>query len=242
MTAEEVESNLHDHLAAIAHKQAHVSFAVLFVLGLLLVLGAVGGYIGLRSYEGQLAKAEAREAQYDADRKQFAEELKTRDAQRAADAQRVEELIAGVAARAAKPLPPVIKAGLDPTATVSEAKDALQAVLSDRPTFGTLNIDLDGNVALRLPQLQILVSDEVDLKRLRLDAVDYQTVISTQKGTISSLTNDLATEKDLNVKANKVIDGYKSLAKKSKWKKFFGGAKTALLMAAAAYGGHMLPK
>lgn len=240
MTAEEVQSNLHNEFAALAHKHAHVSYAVLAVLGLLLVLGTIGGVFALKSYDKQIARAEARELQYDQDRKSWQEELKVRDAERAADALRVEQLMAGIAARQAQPLPPAVKAGLAPTATVVEAKVALESLMGDRPNFGTLSMDTTGNASLRLPQLQILVSDEVDLKRLKLDFSDSQKVVELQKGTISSLTKDLDTEKGLNTEANKVIADYKKIAKKSKWKKFFGGTKTALLMAVAAYGGHLI--
>lgn len=226
----DLHAQLAQHLADLSKKHASISYVVLGVLGLVLVLGTVAGYFALKQYDAQLARAEAREELYDQDRKAWAAELKTRDAERAADAQRVEELIGQIAARAAKPLPPVIKAGLDPSASLAEGKMALEAVMGDRPTFGTLNIATDGNASLKLSQLQILVSDEVDLKRLKFDFADAVKVIDLQKGTISSLTKDLDTEKALNVEANKSISDFKKLAKKSRWQKFMGGAEKVALV------------
>lgn len=236
----DLHAQLAEHVADLAKKHASVSYLVLGVLGLLLVLGTFGGYMALKSYDAQLARAEVREQQYDADRKSWQEELKARDAERAADAQRVEVLMGQIAARAAQPLPPVVKAGLAPTATVLEASEALGSVMSDRPTFGTLNIAPDGNASLRLPQLQILVSDEVDLKRLKLDFSDSQKAVELEKGINSSLANDLSQCKSLNADADKTIADYKRLAKKSKWKKFLSGAEKVALVAGGIYIGHKL--
>lgn len=226
----DLHAQLAQHLADLSKKHASISYVVLGVLGLVLVLGTVAGYFALKQYDAQLARAEAREELYDQDRKAWAVELKARDAERAADAQRVEELIEQIAARAAKPLPPVIQAGLAPKALPSEVKDALQASYADRADFGSLSTDQAGNVVLSQPQAQIVLLGAVDLKRLKLDFADAVKVIDLQKGTISSLTKDLDTEKALNVEANKSIEDFKKLTKKSRWKKFMGGAEKVALV------------
>lgn len=240
MTPEEIQSNLHDQFAALAHKHATVSYAVLFVLGLVLALGAVGGYIGLRSYEGQLAKAEAREQQYDADRKSWQEELKIRDAERAADAQRVEQLMGQIAARAAQPLPKPIQTALKPDATIPDIEIGLQMAFKGSPEFDVPFPSTPPYVPLSAQQAQLVTQTKVDKDRLTEDLKDEKTIAGLQAGTISSLNTDLTQCKVTLSASDKVIADYKKLAKKSKWQKFLGGAKTALWMAGAAYVGHKL--
>lgn len=240
MTAEEMQSNLHDQFAALAHKHATVSYAVLFVLGLVLILGAVGGYIGLKSYEGQLAKAQLQEMQYNQDRKAWEEELQVRAAAREAEALKVEQLLAQIAARPSQPLPKPIQTGLKPDATIPEIGFGLDLAFKGLPGFQTPVIPFGPYVQLTGQQAQTVTQSKVDLDREKLDNRDLTLAITVEKSTISSLNTDLTTCKTTLSEADKVIAGYKKVAKKTKWQKFLGGAKTALLMAGSAYIGHKL--
>lgn len=196
--------------------------------------------MGLRSYDKLLARAEAREVLYDQDRKAWQAELKVRDAERAADAQRVEELIGQIAARAVKPLPPVIQTALKPDASLPEIGFGLDLAFKGSPGFEG-PVTLAGSyVQLSGPQAQTVTQSKVDLDRAKLDLNDEKTIANLQNGTISSLSKDLDQCKDLNTQSDKVIADYKKAAKRSKWQKIWDGAQKVILFGAGAYLGSKL--
>jgi len=229
-----------EHISTLLQHHVTVSYLVLAVLGVVLALVAVGGYLGLKAYGNAVAHAEAIEAQYDADRKVFAQTLAEHDAQRAQDAKQEAQLLAQIAQRDNTPPPAIVSEGLKPDASVSEVKNALQSVLSDHTPPVTPTITDSGQIAVSPTGAQQLVTDELDLSRLQADFRDQTVLYTTEKQDNALLTQDLNKCKGTLSEANQTIDVWKKAAKKSKWQKFLSGSKTALLIAASAYVGHKL--
>lgn len=238
MEEKDLQAQLAQHLADLSHKHFTISYLFGGILALVLIIGSFGGYVALRSFDNQLAKAEVREQQYDADRKSWQDELKVRDAERAADAQRVEGLMGQIAARAAAPLPKPIQTALKPGATIPEVEIGLQMAFKGSPEFDAPFPSTAPYVPLSAPQAQLVTQTKVDKDRLTEDLKDEKTIADLQSGTISSLNSDLNQCKTTLSASDKVIADYKRLAKKSKWKKFLGGAEKVAIFAVGAYIGH----
>lgn len=226
--------DLHSHQVTVSY------FFITIIIGLVLCMG-VGGFLGLRSYEKLLDRAEAQEEKYDADRKSFYDTLAQHDADRAANDAKQNQLIAGIAARAKEVPAPVIQAGLQPSATAVEVKNALEASVSPRHTdMGPVEVQGEF-LALRPSQAQILVSDEVVLTRTLADLGDTSKVLELEKQTNSSLTSDLTQCKATNVEADKTIALYKKAAIKSKWAKIWDGTKKGIILAVGIGIGRAIP-
>ena len=232
--------NIQSEVAALAHRHLTLTYGLVGTLVLMLALMGLGGYLGLKAFDTQLARQEVRDAQYQSDRKTFLDQLTAHDSERAAQAQQIADLEAQIAHRDAKPLPPAVQAGLKPDATFEQAKTALEQAYVDTPSFGTLNIDTGGSIALSVPQSQQVIQTKINLDTTRGDLKDTQSIVDLQKQANVSLTNDLGACKDLNVKAEADIAGYRKLAKRSRWQKFIGGAEKVMLLAVGGYIGHKI--
>jgi hypothetical protein len=234
-------ADLHQQLvaeyAALAHKHVTVSFTLIGVLVLVLGLGAFGAFLGLRSYEAQLSKAEARELQYNADRKSWQDTLAQHDAQRAADAQQEAQVIAQIAARAKQAPPPVIQVALSPTATAAEEATGLaQAYASQIEPVVTP----DSRLSISQPEAKLIISNKLTGDKALADLVDETKLYNLEVDQNTTLKADLADAKAENVEAQKVIQAYKKAAVKSKWRKILDGMKTVGMVAAAAAIGHAI--
>src|SRR6266702_4253308 len=60
------EAWMQAHIADLHNHHVTVSYFLVGIIAVVLALASLGGYIGLRSYEKALDRAEAREAQFDA--------------------------------------------------------------------------------------------------------------------------------------------------------------------------------
>jgi cell division protein FtsB len=238
--ADSITTAVQSEVSALAHRHLTFTWGLVGVIILLMALMGFGGYMAIRSFDKQLAKQEARDTQYQADRKTFLDQLTAHDAERAAQASQIASLEAQIAHRNAQPLPKEIQAGLKPDSTSQAVAMALQTAYSDMPSFGVVVAESPVNVSLSLPQAQQVVQDKVDLNVTRADLKDTQAVVDLQKTANSSLTSDLGQCKDLNVKAQADIAGFKKLATRSKFRKFLDGAEKVALFAAGAYVGHKI--
>lgn len=219
--------------------QRHVSVSYMFVGILVLVLGlaGVGGWLGLKAYENQIARAEAAEVRYVDAQKGFQTTLAQHDSERAANAKASAALIAQIAARASQAPSPIVQAGLKPGAAAVDVKNALGAVLSDRHPEGVSMAVQGENLEISPVSAQVWLADELLLNRVSADLTDTQSLLALSTGSNSSLVRDLNQCKAVSVEAQKTIDAYKAAAVKSKWKKFLDGVqKVGLLVAGVAIG------
>lgn len=239
MTEQELQAQFTTQFAALAHKHATVSFALIAVLVVVLLLAGVGGYIGLKFADAQLARAEKQEQQYNADRKSWQDQLAASAAQRATETAQQTAIVKIVDTRD-QTANAAIKVALTPGATAKQAADGLAASYSDLPAFGPVTALGDNIVQLSVPQAQQATASHIDQVRLQADLNDEVNVLTLEKDKTFSLSNDLAGCKSLQVEAGKTIDGYKKAAKLSRFRKFLGGAEKVGLFVAGVYFGHKL--
>src|ERR1700688_105563 len=84
---------------ALAHRHINVSFTLIAVIILALALIGAGGWYGLKVFDAHLARAEAAEARYDADRRQLTDLLAADAAQRAQSTAQQTAIVKEVGAR-----------------------------------------------------------------------------------------------------------------------------------------------
>lgn len=224
-------ASLHNDLTALAHKTISLSYALVFVVVLIVGLAGVGGYLGLKSYESQVSKAEARDAQYQKSLSDLTATLAAHDAENQKALATVAALKLQITKGVTVVQPPVVQTGLKPDATAKQAADALGALISSTGVPEALTTTPDGLVALSVPQAQkiaTLLVDAVDTKAalgLAQQAIDLQAgVIDTDKQDLTACKSQLAS-------AQKDIDGFKHVVKPTKWARFLSGAKTVLKVA-----------
>lgn len=238
--ADTITAAAQSEVAALAHRHLTLTYGLIGTVILLLVLMGFGGYLGLKSFDAALARQDAKDQQYQQDRRIFMDTLAAHDAERTADATKIAQLEAQIAHRDAQPLPKPVQEGLKPDATAKQAADALGIVYSATPSFGTPQATPDGKVALTVPEAQQIIQDKYSLTKSQGDLTDQKSINSLLNSANASLTTDLNSCKDLNTKAQADIAGYKKLAKRSKFRRFLDGAEKVAIFAAGAYVGHKL--
>lgn len=232
-----IQAQLIAQVQTFASHTVRVSYMFLGVIVLVLALAGVGGYFGLKSYEAQVARAEAIEQKYDAAQKDFTAQLAAHDAQRTADAKASAVLVAQIAARAAKPPAPVVVTALAPSATAEQVRNGLQAVLSPRFPQGIPMAVQGENIEISPVSAQVWLADEVALTRVTADLSDTQVLLSLSNKDNATLKQDLTTANSTLSDAKDTIKAYKKIAVKSRWRKFLDGAlKVGLVTAGVAIG------
>lgn len=210
------------------------------IIVLVLALAGVGGWIAVKAYEGQVARAEAIEQKYEDAQKAFQVTLAQHDADRAADAKESAALIAQIAARAKATPPPVIQTGLKPGAAAVDVKNALQASLTGtHPDMAPLEVE-GANLVATPAQAQFWVADELALTGTKADLSDTIDLLTLANKDKSSLSSDLTQCKGTLTDAQKSIAAYKAIAVKSRWRKFLDGALKVGIFAGGAVIGHAL--
>lgn len=233
-TEHDIQTLLLAQINKLSQHHVTVSYTLIAVLVLVLGLVGAGGWLGLKSYEGQVARAEAIEARYQDAQKAFSEQLAANNAERAQDAQASAALISQIAKRAVAPLPPVIQSGLAASASAESVSKALQEV---QPGLGTPEVTPDAKVALQVNQAQLVVRSLLAGTQAEADLGDTNALLGLANRDKSTLSNDLDSCTDLNLKANETIAGYKKAAIKSKWRKILDGMeKVGLILGGAAIG------
>lgn len=236
-TAPVTPAPVQSELATLAHKHVTVTYALIATLVVVMGLVAFGGWLGLKGYEAQLAKAQATEQVYIQDRAQWQAQVVKDDAQRQAQALQIAQLQAQIAHRDAQPLPKAVQAGLAPNADANTVATAVSVAYSNVPSFGQATSTPGGQIALSVPQAQAVVVSKESGDKAVSDLADERTIVGLQTGTIGTLTSDLNGCKSTLSEAQKTIDGYKKAAVKSKWRKFLDGAeKAGLFIGGVAIG------
>jgi hypothetical protein len=228
-------------------------YAHLGILLLVLSLLAVGGYFGLRSYEKQLARAEALQAQYEQAQKLYTDsqaQLKTLvaadDAQRLKDSVQQATIQAQITKRDSQALPQVVSQGLETSASSKSIENAFRSVLSVPDTEPTPKALPDGTIDLGPSVAQQTVSQLETGNQAKADLKDETQLYSLEVASNSSLSKDLgqclasdSQGKAALADANKTIAAYKKAAHRSVFKRILDGAeKVGILVAGIELGRH----
>lgn len=234
---------LQAQFSSLAHKHLTVSYTLVGIIVLILALAGGGGYLALRAFDAQLARAEAREASYDVDRKAFVDHLAADAADRTRNQAAQVVLARNISNRDTK-ADQAIQVAVKPDASLESTASALTDAYSDVVGFGHVDVLPDSTtlhgagIELAGHQAQQIVAYKIDRDRLSADLGDLRTSYTLEQASNTSLSNDLVQCKDLSVKAEAVIAGYKKIAKRGKFRVFLGGAEKVLLVAGGMYLGH----
>jgi hypothetical protein len=226
---QEVLTDLHNGL----HRIIYAHLALLLVL---FSLVGVGGYIGFRSYENQVARAEAlqvqfaqAQAQFVASQKQLTDLLATDAAERIQQSAQQVKLEEQIAKRNAQVPAPAVTRALQPTANAVDAENGLATVMSVVPGFGSPSTTPDGKVALSVPQAQQTIQELIVGQRSTADLKDEISLYTLEQAKNSSLSKDL-TQCTASVTAagtaladaKKTIAAYNKVAHQSRFRKILG--------------------
>lgn len=239
MMAANTTQFLHTQLVNMASKHATVSYTLIAVLCGVLALAGVGGYIGLKFADAQLARAEKQEEQYNADRKVWQEQMTANAAARNQDTARQQVVVKVVDSRD-KSADAAIQEAVKPTADLETVRTGLQLAYKDVPAFGVVQPTNDGKIALGLPQAQQITAYKIDRDRLAADLADEKTNLGLEQHKTELLSLDLSTAKKTDQECQTVVTAYKKAAQVSKLRKVLSGATKALLFGAGLYLGSKL--
>ena len=196
--------------------------------------------MAIKHFDAQLARQDAKDAQYQQDRTQWQAQMVQHDKERVQQAQEIAQLQAQIAHRDSQPLPKPIQEGLKSDATLPEVELGLREAFNGVPGF-SLPLPLSGPyVQLTGPQAQAVTISKVTGDTAKEDLKDEKSTISLLNTANSSLSSDLNQCKALNTQANKDIAGFKKLAERSKWQRFMPGAEKVGLLLTGAAVGHMI--
>ena len=221
LTQEQLLNNLHTEFANLAHRHITVSYLLIGILALVVSAAGVGGYLGLRAYDAQLARADAQQAVYIADRTAWQMALNEHDHQREAAEAQVASLEAQIAKRQVQPIPAPVKAGLAPDANAKEAAEALKTVYNGSVVPEATP---EGKVSTTVTETQLLIGSKLKLDTVSANLADEIKIAGLQKSSIDTLQTDLNSCKNINIEANKTIDAYKKAATRGKLRRFFDSA------------------
>lgn len=237
-----LQSEMQAQLASLAHKHAHVSFALIGVLVLVLGLMTAGGVFAVKYTNAQLAKADAVDKQYQADKKDWEAQRAQLQTQIDAASQKQQVLVKVVHDRDESADQTISKLTEITEDEVSINQDVYK-------TWGTY-ADIDSSQPTHLFEfpkelVQKFNATKIDRDRLDADLKDTKTQLdlaSSQVNLLSKSNTTLAQQAD---ECQKDLDGYKKVAKVSRFKKFLHGAEhVGEILAAAVAGyeiGHHVP-
>lgn len=204
------------------------------VLALLLVGGI---YLhSMRAYERMLGKAEEREAAYIQKMDALAAKWEV-DRERLAEAEKqqgqVRERIVYRDREAEKKIAEV-------TAPDRPTEQIVDDVLQ---TYGfAARLDVPNLISFTPPQVQTFVATKIDRDRLELNFKDKQFELDFEREKVRILSEDFSEARRQLTDAESVIEGYKRVAVKSKWRKFFDAAKKVGIFAGGVLVGRALTR
>jgi hypothetical protein len=237
--AGELQAQMLAHITELGHRHVTLSYTVIGVLVLVLLLCGVGGYIGLRSYEAQMQRAEVLEKRYLDDRKTLEDQLTKSVEQRAADTQKQSVIVKVVHDRDTTTdahIAAVTAPGKAPLDALRDLSEAYKGTIPVSP----LAVTTDGQLVFPVLTVQGFTGTKLDRDRLDADLTAEKTLFSLEQGKTTTLTADLVQCKKTVDDAKPAIDAYKKIAKHSKLKKFFGGAAKVGIFLAGVYAGRKL--
>lgn len=202
-------------------------------LGILLaVLGVFGFFYmhSVRSFEQQMAKADARDASYEKSLDDLQTQWKS-DQKEIATLQAQKDKVSTQIVYRDKSTDAVIAVDTAPDRSASQVSADVQSAYQFTPT-------LNGNLfEFTLPQTQTFVATKLDRNRLSTDNTDLSTQLGLETKVSTSLETDLTSAKTELQKAQDDIKGYKTIAKKSGFRRFLEVTEKVALVAGSFYIG-----
>lgn len=248
-TITHLDKDLADTLGSLAHRHAHISFLLIGVIVVILGIGGVFAYYSNKSYEAAMARAEKAEQvmlqykdQSDKQIKDFQDKLTANDAARAADAQKILDLenqIRSQNAATQAAMDKALKPGKSAQEAFSDLSGAYKGVIQP-----SLNLSKDPSgeqlLGFRVPEVQRFTADKLDLDNKTRVLGQQQTELVTKDNTIKTLNGDLTNSKNALAALQKTEDkcedtvkAYKTVAKKTRWQKIWGGMKKGIAIGGA---------
>jgi hypothetical protein len=236
--AQDVQAKLVDHLAALGHRHASVS-AALGVLVLVLAVMCVGWYLGLRSYEAQIQRAEAKEAQFNADRKDLTAQLTASKTVQDTASKAQQVIVKVVHDRDTKADAAIAKATA-PNKTAQEALSDLSAAYHGTIVADPNAITADGRLVFPVFTVQGFTATRIDRDRLSDDLKSSADNLAQEQKKTEQLAKDVAAANKAVADAEPAIKAYKKVAKHSRLKAIGAGAlKVGIFVAGAYVGKHL---
>jgi hypothetical protein len=220
-------------LAQFAQQQVHlkVTRGIAAVLLLALSLVTFGGVYALKHYDQELKDAEFREMVYRNHESQY-QELMEQDFKKIEELSKQQTTIVKVVHVRDEKADEEIAKVMAPKASEEVAKDA-ERIAGEKPVVLT-----SGDLSFHPPTIQKLLAAKIDRDRFAADLTDMHKLFDMEQQKTATLTTDLKKSQAQLAEADKVIDGYKHVATKSKFKRFIGGAGKVIVIAVAAYVGY----
>lgn len=258
-TSVSIDKELQDSLAALAHKHVTVSYTLVGVVVLMMLLCCGGGYLALKVYEKEVARAEADEKTMQQDKSDYMalnQKLQTTLAQDAADraawAQQEARLVQQVNARNQVVNTQIV----DVTKPGKSAEDAyadLHSAYKDNPTVESapLSVSKDPSgeqeMTFPVPAVQQFTATKLDRDRLfdNLDSTSQELTLEKQSNvTLTTDLNNTKAAKDAlqvtETQCETTVAAYKKVAVKSKFQKFLGGALKVVIFIGGVALGHYI--
>lgn len=244
-----LQSEMQAQLASLAHKHAHVSFALIGVLALVLGLMTAGGIVAVKYTNAQLAKADAVDAQYKSDKAKWEQERSQLQNQIDAASQKQQVLVKVIHDRDQTADQQIAQAK-DPSADAQKVAADTEHLYGFAPTVEPASVP----ACLACPsemfefnkeEVQTFNATKIDRDRLAadLDGTKQSLILETDKFDDLLVAN--GSLKTQNTQCEQDLANYKKVAKLSRFKKFLHGAERVgeiALSAVAGYEvGHHLP-
>jgi hypothetical protein len=204
--------------------------AVFAFLGIL--VAGLGGYVAIRYADKLIARADAAQDHYEADKKVWQQEL---DNTRTQYAQIVQ-----AQAGQSRVIVEREQSTAQTVAQVTAPNQTAQGVADNSTKYLGVTPDVtpDGKLAYLSKDVQDFIANKVNLDALQLNYDDQGTILSEEKDK-NTLLQGTITAKDAQIKESEaVVKDYKAAAKASKWKKTLHGIEIGAAIVATAYLSH----
>lgn len=214
------------------------SYAATHYLGVFaliaLALAGLGVWGGIHYADKLIAKADARDAQYEADKKQWQEQI-------AANNQQILALSSAQATQT-KVIVQRDQTAAQQVAQVQAPNQSAQDVAdySGKYLGVAPDVTADGKLAYQTRDVQGFITTKIDFDALQLNYKDQGTILSeeTQKNTL--LQGNITKLTAQNKESESVTKEYKAAAKASRWKKIGHTVEEVGIIAGTAYLAHKL--
>jgi hypothetical protein len=241
MTDQELalQEKLHNHIAALAHRHASVSYLLIGVLFLVLALCGVGGYVAVKLADERIAHAEKTDQAFEAKKNDTDVQLKTSAHER--DQMRAKQTLleAQLAARDKKAAADAAKA-LDPKADMATIQTGVSGAYINDALFKRPLPIFNGMFQVTGQQIQRFTATKIERDQYAGDVVTLRSDLDLANGRTDSCQKDLTKEKGTTAACEKVKKEWKGAAKASKFKRFLGGAEKVGLFVAGLAVAHAL--
>lgn len=228
---------LHQQITKLSSHHVTVSYTLIAVLAGVIALAGVGGWLGLKFADRQIARAEAAEKRSEQLVQNFEQQLKQDTAQRDQDTKQQQAIVKIVDTRD-QSTDSKIQQVLSPKVDAQQAITDLNNAYAGQLSLAGTPVTPDNRISFTVPTVQQFSATKIDRDRLFADRTDIQRSLSLEQDKTKTLNNDLLSCQVSLTGDEKTIKEWKSAAKKSKFRKFLDGAKTAAEIGVALVAGY----